>query len=82
MTETSQNLAQTTPKQQKNQSFLTGSLELIPGFEPGTSSLPKAHIKALNAFERSEFDEQLSKRKGSNVRERVHFDEDAFYWPL
>ena len=25
----------------KNQSFLTGSLELIPGFEPGTSSLPR-----------------------------------------
>ena len=29
------------PKTTKNQSFLTGSLELIPGFEPGTSSLPR-----------------------------------------
>ena len=44
-------------------------MELILGFEPGTSSLPKAHIKALNAFERSECIERLRKRRDVNVRE-------------
>ena len=35
------NLAKSTPKPQKNQPFLTGSMELMTGFEPVTSSLPR-----------------------------------------
>ena len=35
------NLAKSASKTTKNQPFLTGSMELMTGFEPVTSSLPK-----------------------------------------